>query len=151
MYGFDNLFSFSEAWKAFRKYFRRPITKESESLFTASAVFDAVITEVVDSFQGILRDNDDDERYVGEKVHGKYLKLQDRASKSQKKYVRFVKGSDIPHESAICLKALVPKATINLHNSCFELFKSNVELSSNQLQAELSVKNVGSEEEKLDN
>lgn len=65
--------------------------------------------------------------------------------------MRFGEGGVILYESAIRLKVLLPKSAINFHIFCSITFKAIAELLFNQLQAELFVRDDGSQEERLGN
>lgn len=101
-------------------------------------MFDTVITESVACSQIILRDKGDGEKYIGEKTQTVHNHVQESAIYSQKRFVRFGKREVIPHESAICLIALLRKAATNLYKFCIKIFKAEADLWLNQFQADLS-------------
>lgn len=62
---FDHLFSFEETRKASQKLSCTVSTDESKTSLGFLTMFDAVMTETVDSFQYILQNLKQNERYVG--------------------------------------------------------------------------------------
>lgn len=105
----------------------------------------------MDTFKGILQEKSDDEKYIGQQTQTVQNQLQDRAIHFQKRYVRFGKREVISREGATRLKTLFPNAAISLQNFWLKKSKVKDKLSVAQLQAELFVKDDGSEEEQLDN
>lgn len=62
----DNLFTLIKTWMAFKKFYRTPVTDESETLLSFSAAFCAVETDAVDSFRFLLRKLRESKHYIGE-------------------------------------------------------------------------------------
>lgn len=62
----DILFSFEKKRKAFRKVSRASFMEEGEPSSSFLAVFDAIISEEIDSFKLILQEWKDGEQYIGE-------------------------------------------------------------------------------------
>lgn len=128
----------------FKKCCRTSIAENSEYLHSFLDMFDAVITEAVDSFRGILRAENEDERYIRKKGHNSTRICRKEHAKLEQK-TRFGKRRIISQESVISFKVLVQKAAINIHNPCLELSKQNVALTLNQFQEERFMRDVGSE------
>lgn len=115
------------------------------------AVFDAVVAETVDSFKDTLLDKGDVERCFEEETWAVHHNLQERAVYFHKQYVGFRKGVVTLHKNAIRLKALLLKVAINLHNFGLKMCKTKAEILLNYHWAGFSVRDGGSDEERLNN
>lgn len=67
-----------------------------------------------------------------------------------KRYARYKKRNVVSHDSAVRLKALVPKAGAKLHEKCLRLFQLETNLSHVRLRSKLPVSGAGSNEDTFD-
>lgn len=95
----------------------------------------------------ILQNFKQNERYTGEPEHNFRQECQ-RCKDRKKSYACFWKGGAAPHKSLVRLKALAPKAAIQLHEKCIFLFKNKTNFSIGLLRSKPSVSCDGSGEER---
>lgn len=81
------------------------------------------MTKAVGSFQFVLQDSKQIVRYVTEREHNSRQSSQ-RCENKNKIYARFGKGGVISHKNAVRLRALCPKAAMEVHEVCLFLCKT---------------------------
>lgn len=124
---------------------------EGETSLRLIAMFDAIITEAINSFKLTLRDLHKGERLIGEKSRQSQPRDSVHRPFGTKIYTRFGKGGVILNECAMRLKTLFPENAVRLQSKCLDLFKNNMNLSSGPLQSGITIKRTGTKEERFKN
>lgn len=114
-------------------------------------MFDAIITEAIKLFKFILQELQADEHFYNKKSRLTHIKDSVHYPAGANSFARFEKTGVIPHESALRLKKLFPRAAVCLDPEFIDLYDGKTNISSRLLQSKLMIKETGAEEERFNN
>lgn len=113
-----HLISFEEPQKVFQKFSCTVPTDESEASLSFLAMFDAVRTEAVASFQNVLQDLKQKERCVAELEHS-FRQMSQRYTNKTKSYVCYGKEMSFPTKMRFVTRLYAQKLQLRFIKNVF--------------------------------